>query len=474
MNFCTYNFRSFITITILLLVTNVYKIYGQEKIRNEQFVVEGELLDGDAPVSGAIMNVYADNFRVTSANTNQYGAFKFKLVHNTVYTIEILKKGYIAQKVTLDCNVSNDVLKKGGIGETVDFTINIFQDYTGLKNDIFLQPVVYYVFNSEKGWYFEPDNKRSKLTQLFQINAKVNTLKLKDQQRLVSEALKAIQKKDNETALLKYIQANNLIPFDENVAEKLNELIKTYKKNDLLVDFYKSYIDKGNMYFNKKNYDSAYIMFSAAKKIYTKEKFIDNKLNSIDSAQSILYIENKAIFDTLRVKADNEFNKKNYTQAINIYTQALNVFTNDVYVKDKVAAINKIFISEKKQKEQETKAILDKFNQQLTIAADYAAKTNYLKAIEECDKALTILPNDSGALSLKTAYNQKYLNQQALKIEKYFTDTLVLAENEYKLKNYAQSLYFYKALNRLKPNNEKPLLKIKELEKLLGKKQGNK
>ena len=305
------------------------------------FSLQGEVLDGDYSLPDVTVNFYIDNVKMTSTVTDKRGVFRINLHHNTIYTVETLKEGFIPEKVILNTKVTDEILKNGGIGETFDFTISMFREYPGLKPDVFSDPLVYYYFNAIKGWYFEPDARKSKMGSISQTISKINQLMEHDYQKLIQEGDKALLKKNIEVALTKYAQAQLIIPEDEEAHEKSDDLIKALKKEKKLDELYARTIAKADEDYGKQDFENARANYNYARILKKKEKYPRNKLNSVDSAAQIIYLKNRAIYDSLNFKAEVFYNNKDFSKALGYYEPSLKLFPNDAFLKKRISAINK-------------------------------------------------------------------------------------------------------------------------------------
>jgi len=86
----------------------------------------------------------------------------FICTFNTIKLIlsNLLKRLY-NRKIQLETKISDEELKKGGIELSTDNEIEIFEYFTGMKINIFDNPVLYYYFNT-KTFLIEEDLKKSK------------------------------------------------------------------------------------------------------------------------------------------------------------------------------------------------------------------------------------------------------------------------------------------------------------------------
>ena len=320
------------------------------------FTLQGEVLDGDYAMPGVTVNFYIDDIKMTSTVTNNRGIFVINIHHNTIYTVEALKEGYIPEKVILNTKVTDEILKNGGISETFDFTISILKEYSGLKTDAFSEPLVYYYFNALKGWYFEPDARKSKMGIIAQTIAKTNQLMIHDYQKIIQDGDKALQKRNVEIALNKYVQAHIIIPEDPEAQEKADDLIKTLKKDKRLDGLYARTITKADEAFSKQYFDEARSNYNFARILKRKEKYPKNRLISVDSVAQMVYLKNRNVYDSLNFKAEDFFNNKDYNKAMEYYDQSIKLFPNDAFLKKRITTINK------SQKEKETAVPIEKKN----------------------------------------------------------------------------------------------------------------
>ncbi len=309
---------------------------------SDNFSLQGQVYDGDFTISGVTINFYIEEVKIISTTSNNRGSFNASLHHNTIYTVEALKEGYIPEKVVLNTNVSTEVLRNGGIGETFDFTISMFRDYPGLKSEAFNEPLVYYVFNAKKGWFFEPDARKSKMGIISQTQVKTAQLKEKDYFRIIQDGDKALAKNKTEDAFFKYVQAFLIFPDDITAREKAGVIVKAYKKEKILDDFFQRVLENADNSFKNNDYENARAYYNYAKMLKPKEKYPKNKLNTIDSITSFLYLRNRNIYDSLKFSAEDKYKENDYTKSLGDYETALKLFPNDAYLKHRIISINKL------------------------------------------------------------------------------------------------------------------------------------
>jgi tetratricopeptide (TPR) repeat protein len=192
-----------------------------------------------------------------------------------------------------------------------------------------------------KGWYFEPDARKSKMNLISLFISKSTQLMQHDYQKLNQEGDKALYKKNIETALNKYTQAIKIIPDDETAQEKIAEIIKGLKKDKKLDGLYAQTIAKADEAYKKQDFENARANYSFAKILKRKEKYPKDKLISIDIDAQIIYLKNRDVYDSLNFKAEELFNNKEYIKALEFYEPSLKLFPNDAFLKKRIAAINK-------------------------------------------------------------------------------------------------------------------------------------
>lgn len=453
----------------LLLFSSTFTI-ASYLAPSDSFRYEGTIKNGEKVVPGMIINVYLNDNKILSKTTNRQGNFFIYLQHNKSYILEFIKKNYIIEKIVIDTKVSDNTLKGGGIEIAQDNTIPVFENFESVKTDIFVEPVIYYVFNANTN-FFDEDKKRSKTAKLTAIATKINSARTKAANDELKIADNLYKKKAYTEALISYKKVLELNPSNAQATAKYEEVNKELKKAGQIEKEYKNTITKANSLFASKSYADSREEYVKAHSLKPEDVYASNQIYVVDSIISKNYSENKKAYDLLKASADKDYKDKNYEKAIEGYKSSLKLLPDEVYPKNQIKSINATLDAEKKKKTEEAKALDAKFNDLMTKAAGYSAKKDYANAIAMYKQALQVKPDDANAKDLKNKAEDQ-LTQLAIEKrkkmkEKNYNDTIALADNALSKKNYENAKMLYAAAGNIKPDEKYPAKKLNEIDKLL-------
>jgi len=484
-------FKLIIILSTLLLLQNDLKAFNAP---SDSFILEGTVVDGNLNIPGALINTYLNSDKISSTTTNRQGGFHLYFMHNKLYTIEIVKKDYIILKISLDTKIPDEVMKKGGIGETTDFPIEIYENFPGLKTDIFNNPVQYFIFNSKKGWYFDEDTKKSKTPQLNSFKKKIAALKTKAANDELKKANDFYKKQKYEEAILSYYRVLELSPLSPNetnserkmlsydrileyspdnkqASDRIKEIKKILKKDKNFERNYNDIIKKGDDLILVKSFSEAKDCFKKAKVLKPDDLYPGNRLYYIDSLITRLYDTNKKDYDKYIVTGDKKFIVKEYDSAQIDYEKASQLIPDEQYPKKQLANIQASKAAEQKQKMDAAKAEETKFNNFVKKADVQLEKSDFPGAINTYKQALNIRPEDTYCLSQKGKAEKMFtasINEKFKKArEKNYTDTVIIADKAFYSKDYQKAMDLYSEALSIKPNEEYPAKRIKEISLLI-------
>jgi tetratricopeptide (TPR) repeat protein len=451
---------SILCVSKTLSLSNLY-------LPSDSFRFECTLKNGLGNAQGMIINVYLDVKKVSQKTSNKQGNFFFYFKHNKSYTLELIKKDFIIEKVVIDTKVSNNLLNDKGIETAIDNEIPVYEYYPGVKTDLFNQPVLFYIYNENLG-YFEQDKKRSK--QLNSIASQVSSAKNKLANTELKTANALYTKKNYVEALISYSKVVELSPTNQQATNRIKELSKLLKSDVTSSEEYKSLIEKADDLFKNKKLSDSKEQYKKASALSYGEQYPINQVYIIDSMLTKMYSDNKGDYDKINSKADIAFKEKKYEDAIGYYEGALKLLPDEQYPQKQIAAINNTIATEKKKKEDEQKALDDKFNGLIKKAEDYKIAKDFANAIAMYKQALQIKPDDLPTLDLKKDAEKKLTDLAIEKLrkqkEKNYTDTISLADKALENKEYNLAKTLYKSASFINPEEKYPLKQIKEIEKI--------
>lgn len=423
----------------------------------DSFRFEGRTVSNETPVPAVVLNLYLDGKRIKQLLTSRQGTFVLYLRYNKEYTLELVKKGFFIEKVVIDTKVSEKLLKEGGIGIAIDNDIPVFEIFPEIKAETFDKPILYYVYN-ERSYYFEVDRRRSK--PISGLTGQLKGIKNRTANAELKTALNYIKSKNLVEAYVSLKKVLELSPSHPQAMAKLKEVENQLKGTDSLEKNFANLIRKADELRKAGKHFQAQQLYKQAALINSKDNYAVSMVHHIDSLLSFQYSEKKDEFDALRNKGDAATKTSKYEDALGFYEKALDIIPDDVYVNKQIAAVKKAIDNEKKKKEQEEKQRLAKYNQLLAEAATLREKKNFQEALGKYQQALTLDYNTSEINRLIAETNQA---MQQEKIQQDYSDTIKLADEAYRDKQYEVAITLYRAAARIKPNEDYPLQQLNKI-----------
>lgn len=223
----------------------------------------------------------------------------------------------------------------------------------------------------------------------------------------VDNAEKLLNEGKLKEALVIFKNALELFPDSKDLLKKIEQLEKDIESH-LAIEIEKNenknrfedYITKANQYYALNNFDEAIKYYGLAKEIFPESNVADVKIKEI--RQFIAQTEQQNKFNELKSQADLFFEKKDFTNAIEVYRAALAIYAQDVYCIERI----KIAQAEELQNE-----LTQKYQSILILADQLFENKNWKASITEYEKAIQILPNEKYPLS-QIALIQSFINQE--------------------------------------------------------------
>lgn len=266
---------------------------------------------------------------------------------------------------------------------------------------------------------------------------------------------------------------------DEIFAEqkrKAEEVAKIAAQQKELESQYIAAIKQADEKFKSESFEESKLLYKQALSLKPTEKYPKKQLKKIE----IQLAEKKRIlaqeeaknerYRRLIAEADDKFEKKSYRSALYSYKDALKIKSEEKYPQDKIVEIQKILEKEEQEKQQELalkqKAKnISKAADKLLIQKDYQqAKAKYQESLDiyyskyakdQIDRVDVLLAN----LDL--------VNQKKKKLDEEFKEELDKAEEHFGKEEYGIARHHFKAASKLKPQEEYPKKKLREITKLL-------
>ncbi len=249
-------------------------------------------------------------------------------------------------------------------------------------------------------------------------------------------------------------------PVNINLFTEIAGIDKSFSENTVLKIYYSEQVDNfiSDLYYNdaqiKKLIDQAILQ----SQLINKEADYLSKLTKAELA------ELRKEYDQLLKDADAEYGNEKFLNALDGYKAANQVFPNEQYPKDRIAEINDL-LGLMMVAEEMDKALADRFNTLIAGADRFFGAKQYFEARNSYNRALSIRPSDSHANQRVKEINDILKAQQT---EQDYQDLIVRGNNAFNEMLYDEALKIYTEASALRPNEEYPKTKIREINDKLG------
>lgn len=228
------------------------------------------------------------------------------------------------------------------------------------------------------------------------------------------------------------------------------------KKKPKVDTLFKSTIRNAENFFSQKKYDLALAEYEKAQKIAPNDPVIKDRINKI---KNIMADQKKAIEDYQKtiVSADNYLKAKDYLNAKAAYQLAIDLKPDDQYAKDKLKETMDYLRSQK--------ATNILYDVAIESAEQLFRAKEYEKARIEYEKASKVLPTDTYAKERINECIKIMIDQQTK--EEMYAKSIASADKFYAAGNYQAALSDYKDASSIKPEEKYPRDRVTELTALL-------
>jgi tetratricopeptide (TPR) repeat protein len=301
---------------------------------------------------------------------------------------------------------------------------------------------------------------------------KANNLKaqIEEFNALKEEGREFVSNEDWENAQEKFIQAK-AINEDEEVQqqlefiqEQLNQLASAEEKEEQ----YKELIAKAEEKENADDLAGAIETYKSALKIKENDAFAQSKIDELNDKLSALSQnnENEEAFASAMEKAQVAFESEDYAAAIEAYDDALEIKEDTAAQEGKAKA--KAELAKLAAEEEAYQALLAEGKAKREAEELLAAKEIYKKAQEQRPKD----PVPQNAIVeidelLRIKQEKEAAEKENSVQEKLYQEKIAQAEVQTQNFKYEQAIDLYKEASKIKPDEELPRTKVKELRALL-------
>lgn len=302
----------------------------------------------------------------------------------------------------------------------------------------------------------------------------------KEYQALIAKADQSFNSKAYTVAKADYSKAVTIKPNETYPAGRITEIDQILKKEQearLAEENYKSVVAKADQLFNSKSYEEARKTYGDALALRPGEAYPAEQISRIDGllAEKAKLQQTEAEFMALAAKGDEALGQKEYETAKGYYTSALGIKPTSEEVIAKIKNIDSILkkMADEKKKEEERLLAQAKekekaYNTAIGLANKNVTDKRYPEARAKYEEALQYMPD--------AAYPKQQIERldallaqagaERLKEEQY-ASAIREANELFANKDYPAARISYLRASEIKPSQQLPGQKIKEIDKIL-------
>jgi tetratricopeptide (TPR) repeat protein len=277
----------------------------------------------------------------------------------------------------------------------------------------------------------------------------------------VASADKLFAAGEYEKARVEYENAGKLLPGDPYPKNKINEIIKIQVDNKVKGEEYAAAIARADKFYNVKSYQDALLDYKKASAIKIEEKYPQDRITELTALIAAQKAKDDAYNKAIAL-ADQAFKAIQYKDAFKSYKDALAVKPEQAYPKEKIKEIEAILA-------RITNAQAD-YDKYVALADSFYIDKKYFKARENYVMASSAKPAEAYPREMISKADKMLTGQEAAMakaLEEQYSTTVAGADKLLAEKSFEQARAEYQKASNLKPVEQFPKDKIREIDNLL-------
>ncbi|MBN2236479.1 MAG: hypothetical protein JW729_02905, partial [Bacteroidales bacterium] len=245
---------------------------------------------------------------------------------------------------------------------------------------------------------------------------------------------------------------------NKHIQDRIENARKYFLAEKVLNEKYSKAISEADEYFDKQSFAEAKKAYLLANQLKPNDPYPLYKIediNTITEQQDIRTTNNR--YREVIDQADKNFNQQALSQALTLYQQATTIKPNESYPKDQIAKIN-LILAQKEQLENQYKKAIQSADSAFYLESYAYARLRYVKAnqlkAEEAYPPAQIQKIDALLNDLNTQ-------------EANYNAAILRADASFKHSKYNPAKVDYQLALNIKPLEEYPANKIKEIDNIL-------
>ncbi len=463
---------------LLFLFVCAFSFSGWSQ-KKDYLEIRATIATEDGQLDGSYLEIETNEKEKNVFTFKSDPKFIYRLKFQNNYKLTFSKPGAYSRIILISTLVPKAVLDINSDFPPIEFQVNLLNEIEGIDKSFSLQPYasIFYDktiddFTSKQNFdggmiAFQLDQAFEQEKNLNKTKKTLNKLELQELQemqkefdRLIREADGLFNRAQYTEALSKYQDASKLFPDQSYPLDRIKEIqnlldalrLANQQQKDVAQQV-AQIIQQADEQFNKKLYTDARSLYQQALQLMADNEQAKKRIAEIDQ---ILQQQNKTQqFNEVLARAESSFSAKEYQQARDLFSQAATILPTDTRPGARIAEIDRLIqsIAEQNAREKNYQQAMQDGEQQLARKKLNEAITAFRKALEYKANDATALQNISKieAMQQETASQQSYNN------------AIADADKAFKKKDYSSAEDFYKQALGIKPQEKYPQDQLKQI-----------
>jgi tetratricopeptide (TPR) repeat protein len=273
----------------------------------------------------------------------------------------------------------------------------------------------------------------------------------------IASAEKLFQDKEYEKAMAEFENAGKILPNEKYPKDRVNQIIKIMIDKQTNDEMYTRTIASADKLYNSKAYQSALLDYQKATSYKPVEQYPKDRIKELTELIAAMKARDEAYKKSIAI-ADKLFDDRSFEPSKTEYQNASKIKPEEIYPINRIKEIETILARLKNIKEEYERLV--NLGDSLYIAKKYLnAKINY-------QQALQVKPNESYPKEMISKADNLISGQEAnsIALQEAYQAALSGADKLYAGKEYDKAKSGYQAALGIKPDEQYPKDKIKEID----------
>jgi tetratricopeptide (TPR) repeat protein len=273
----------------------------------------------------------------------------------------------------------------------------------------------------------------------------------------IASAEKLYQQKDYEKAMAEFENAGKILPNEKYPKDRINEIIKIMVDKQTKEEMYARSIAAADKLYNSKGYQNALLEYQHAASYKPEEQYPKDRIKELTALLAAMKARDEAYKKSI-ASADKLFDDASYEPSKSEYQNASKIKPEEIYPINRIKEIEGILARLKNAKEE--------YNRLVDLADSFYVTKKYINAKANYQQALKVKPNESYPKEMIAKADNLISGQEANSkaLEEAYQVALSNADKFYSGKEYDKAKSGYQNALGIKPDEQYPKDKIKEID----------